>query len=96
MKPQTIINLQLSIFTDGSIHVTHDPAILTPDVPPPPPPPASEIDLRAALLAAVKATDKATAVGVLENIAGVSRAPEVPEVLRGAVIDALNDLRVKT
>lgn len=52
----------------------------------------SESDVRTALLAAVKATDKATAVGVLEKIASVSRVPDVPAELRGAVIEALNAL----
>lgn len=49
----------------------------------------SETDVRTALLAAVKASDKATAVGVLETIAGVSRVPEVPADKRQAVITAL-------
>lgn len=48
--------------------------------------------MRTALLAAVKATDKATAVGVLEKIASVSRVPDVSAELRGAVIEALNAL----
>ncbi len=50
----------------------------------------SESDVRTALLAAVKASDKATAVGVLESIAGVSRVPEVAEEKRAEVIAALN------
>lgn len=50
----------------------------------------SESDVRAAVLAAVKASDKATAVGVLEKVAGVSRVPDVPEDKRAEVIEALN------
>jgi hypothetical protein len=49
----------------------------------------SESDVRTALLAAVKASDKATAVGVLEKIAGVARVPEVPAEKRVEVIAAL-------
>lgn len=50
----------------------------------------SESDVRTALLAAVKASDKVKAVGVLERIAQVSRVPEVPEHLRATVIAELN------
>lgn len=50
----------------------------------------SESDVRTALLAAVKASDKATAVGTLEKIAGVARVPEVPAEKRAEVIEALN------
>lgn len=52
----------------------------------------SETDVRTALLAAVKASDKATAVGVLESIASVNRVPDVPADKREAVIDALNKI----
>lgn len=52
----------------------------------------SESDVRTALLAAVKATTKASAVGVLESIAGVTRVPDVPAELRAAVITQLNVL----
>ena len=52
----------------------------------------SESDVRTALLAAVKASDKATAVGILEQIAGVNRVPDVPADKRDEVIHALNGI----
>lgn len=54
----------------------------------------SESDVRAALLAAVKASDKATAVAVLKTYADVERVPDVPEEKRALVIAELNALVV--